>query len=54
MYADKSAAYDPPYFKQIFPQGYVTALPGTGHFVMMEKPVEFNRMVGAFLRAIKF
>jgi pimeloyl-ACP methyl ester carboxylesterase len=29
-------------------------IPGTGHFVMMEKPEEFNRLVTAFVDRIKF
>ena len=29
-------------------------VPATGHFVMMEKPDEFNRLLEAFLEKVKF
>ena len=29
-------------------------VPGTGHFLMMEKPAEFNRMLADFLEQIDF
>src|SRR5215469_4097681 len=44
IYADHSAADDPVYFKKIFPNGSTVEVPGTGHFVMMEKPREFNEL----------
>jgi pimeloyl-ACP methyl ester carboxylesterase len=31
-----------------------TQIAGTGHFVMMEKPEEFNRLLTGFLDKIKF
>jgi len=29
-------------------------VPGTGHFLMMEKPDEFNRLVVAFVDKLQF
>ncbi len=31
--------------KKRFPKAEVVVMPGTGHFLMMEKPEEFNRLV---------
>jgi pimeloyl-ACP methyl ester carboxylesterase len=49
IYADHSSANDPVYFKKIFPKGSSVEVPGTGHFVMMEKPAEFNKLLADFL-----
>ena len=49
IYADHSAADDPEYFKKIFPNGSTVEVPGTGHFVMLEKPQEFNNLLADFL-----
>ncbi|MBV8730840.1 MAG: alpha/beta hydrolase, partial [Acidobacteriia bacterium] len=49
IYADHSGANDPAYFKKIFPNGTTVEVPGTGHFVMMEKPEEFNKLLADFL-----
>jgi pimeloyl-ACP methyl ester carboxylesterase len=54
IYADHSAADDPTYFKKIFPNGSSVEVPGTGHFVMMEKPEEFNALLAEFLPKAKF
>ena len=54
IYADHSAANDPTYFKKIFPNGSTVEVPGTGHFVMMEKPREFNELLAAFLPKANF
>ena len=54
IYADHSAADDPAYFKRIFPNGSTVEVPGTGHFVMMEKPEEFNQLLADFLPKAKF
>lgn len=37
-----------------FPQGTVLQIAGTGHFLMMEKPEEFNRVVLEWLAQQKF
>lgn len=52
IYADHSGADDPVYFKKIFPNGHTVEVPGTGHFVMMEKPAEFNKLLADFLKTI--
>src|SRR5689334_16384079 len=49
IYADHSTTNDPAYFKKIFPKGTAVEVPGTGHFVMMEKPAEFNKLLWDFL-----
>ncbi len=54
IYADHSTADDPAYFKKIFPHGTTVEVPGTGHFVMMEKPEEFNKLLADFLPKAKF
>jgi pimeloyl-ACP methyl ester carboxylesterase len=54
IYADHSTADDPNYFKKIFPRGSAVEVPGTGHFVMMEKPAEFNKLLADFLPQANF
>ncbi|HEY4360441.1 MAG TPA: alpha/beta hydrolase [Bryobacteraceae bacterium] len=54
IYADHSASDDPAYFKKIFPHGGSVEVPGTGHFVMMEKPAEFNKLLADFLPKASF
>ncbi len=54
IYADKSSANDPAYMKKIFPNSTVTEVPGTGHFVMLEKPKEFNKLLSDFVAKVKF
>jgi len=54
IYADRSAANDPAYFKTMFPNGTAVEVPGTGHFVMMEKPEEFNKLLADFLPKATF
>ena len=54
IFADHSPANDPKYFKKIFPNGNAVEVPGTGHFVMMEKPEEFNKLLAEFLPKANF
>jgi pimeloyl-ACP methyl ester carboxylesterase len=54
IYADKSQFGNQEYSKKIFPAFEYVEIPGTGHFVMMEQPEEFNRLVSAFADTIKF
>jgi pimeloyl-ACP methyl ester carboxylesterase len=54
IYADHSTANVPKYFKQIFPNGTAIEVPGTGHFVMLEKPAEFNKLLADFLPTASF
>jgi len=49
IYADHSRAGDREYMKTHFPNMDYEEIPGTGHFLMMEKPEEFNRLLIAFL-----
>jgi pimeloyl-ACP methyl ester carboxylesterase len=49
LYADHSSAHNADYMKTHFPNMDYEEIPGTGHFLMMEKPEEFNRLLIAFL-----
>jgi len=49
IYADHSRLADRTYMKQHFPRLEYTEIPGTGHFLMLEKPAEFNRVLLTFL-----
>ena len=40
--------------QKVLPKFEATQIAGTGHFLMMEKPDEFNRTLQAFLDKIKF
>ena len=52
--ADKSGANDPKFMKKVLPNGSATEVAGTGHFVMLEKPAEFNKLLAGFLMKVKF
>ncbi|HUI76905.1 MAG TPA: alpha/beta hydrolase [Bryobacteraceae bacterium] len=49
LYADHSGLGNRDYMKEHFPAMEYTEIPQTGHFLMMEKPEEFNRLLLAFL-----
>ncbi|HTB20369.1 MAG TPA: alpha/beta hydrolase [Bryobacteraceae bacterium] len=49
LYADHSRSGDRAYMKTHFPNMDYEEIAGTGHFLMLEKPEEFNRMLIAFL-----
>lgn len=53
IYAGKSTLANPTETKKIFPSFEYHEVPGTGHFVMMEKPKEFNQLVEGFVDRIK-
>jgi pimeloyl-ACP methyl ester carboxylesterase len=53
IYAGKSALANPAATKKIFPTFEYTEIPGTGHFVMLEKPKEFNQLLTQFVETIK-
>ncbi|MEO5925455.1 MAG: alpha/beta hydrolase [Bryobacteraceae bacterium] len=54
IYPDHSQANDSKYTKKIFPNSKIVEVPGTGHFVMLEKPTEFNKLLADFLAKVKF
>jgi pimeloyl-ACP methyl ester carboxylesterase len=54
IYADHSRAGDREYMKTHFPNMDYEEIAGTGHFLMIEKPEEFNRLLLAFLDKQKF
>jgi pimeloyl-ACP methyl ester carboxylesterase len=39
--------------RQVLPNYEAAQIAGTGHFLMMEKPDEFNRLLAAFLDRIE-
>lgn len=53
IYADHSRLASPELLKQIFPKIEYVQIPGTDHFLMLEKPAEFNRLLLAFLAKLK-
>ena len=54
VYAGTAKLPDPNTTKQVFPNYEGTQIAGTGHFLMMEKPDEFNRVLTTFLDKVKF
>jgi pimeloyl-ACP methyl ester carboxylesterase len=54
LYADKSRSGNSEYMKTHFPTMDYQEIPGTGHFLMLEKPDEFNRLVLGFLNKQKY
>lgn len=40
------------FLKKVFPKFEFIAMPGTGHFVMMEQPQEFNRLLMKFVESL--
>jgi sigma-B regulation protein RsbQ len=54
VYAGTARVPDVSTTKEVFPSYESTQIAGTGHFLMMEKPEEFNRVLAAFLDKIKF
>jgi pimeloyl-ACP methyl ester carboxylesterase len=54
VYAGTNSLPDVATVRQVVPQFEATQVAGTGHFVMMEKPAEFNALLNGFLQKIKF
>jgi sigma-B regulation protein RsbQ len=54
IYAEKSALGNQAYMKDHFPNLEYHEVAGTGHFVMLDKPEEFNALLLAFLNRQKF
>jgi len=54
VYAGTANVPDPAATKELYPNHEATQLKGTGHFLMMEKPDEFNRLLAGFLDKIEF
>jgi len=55
IYADGTlTAADREYMRSRFPKLEYINIPGTGHFLMLEKPAEFNRLLKSFLDKQKF
>ena len=54
IYAEKSQLGNQEYSKKIFPAFEYVEIPGTGHFLMMEKPREFNQLLTTFMNKISY
>ena len=54
VYADKSGLANRDGMKRLYSDLDYHEIPGTGHFLMMEKPDEFNRLLTAFLAKVKY
>ena len=52
LFADKSALGNPDATRKVLPNLEYHEIPGTGHFLMMEKPAEFNRLLERFVDAL--
>jgi len=54
VYAGTANVPDAAATKELYPNHEATQMAGTGHFLMMEKPAEFNRVLAGFLDKIEF
>jgi pimeloyl-ACP methyl ester carboxylesterase len=54
LYADKSPLNNAAYMKEHLPRMEYHEIAGTGHFGMLEKPAEFNRLLLDFLSHVSF
>jgi pimeloyl-ACP methyl ester carboxylesterase len=54
IYAGASPMTNRENLKKVFPNSEYVQVAGTGHFVMMERPEEFNRLLLAFLGKVKY
>ena len=53
IFAEKSFALSAtPFLKKVLPKIEYVEMPGTGHFVMMEQPQEFNRLLMKFVESL--
>jgi pimeloyl-ACP methyl ester carboxylesterase len=54
LYAEKSILADRELMNKHFPNLEYVEIPGTGHFLMLEKPEEFNHLLIGFLDKLKW
>lgn len=54
LYADWAGILDPESARSRFPKLEYAEIQGTGHFLMLEKSVEFNRLLISFLDKLKY
>ncbi len=54
VYAGMSSVANPDGLKRLYSQLEYHVIPGTGHFLMMEKPQEFNRLLSDFLAKLDY
>lgn len=53
IYAEPNAVASRETVLRHFPKAEYTQVPGTGHFLMLEKPAEFNRVLLGFLATVR-
>jgi pimeloyl-ACP methyl ester carboxylesterase len=54
IYAERSGLANRDGMKRLYSNLEYHEIPGTGHFLMMEKPQEFNRLASDFLAKVKY
>jgi pimeloyl-ACP methyl ester carboxylesterase len=54
IYAERSGLANREGMKRLYSNLEYQEIPGTGHFLMMEKPQEFNRLLTGFLAKLKY
>ncbi len=54
LYADKSRLANRDAMKRLYPNVDYHEIPGTGHFVMMDNPDAFNRLLADFLAHVRY
>jgi len=54
IYADHSRLANRDAMNRLYPGIEYHEVPGTGHFVMMDKPAEFNALLAAFVDRLKY
>ena len=54
IYTEHSRFEDSDYAKKIFPKFSYVEVAGTGHFIMMERPEEFDRILSGFVDELRF
>jgi pimeloyl-ACP methyl ester carboxylesterase len=54
IYAGNSPMTNRENLKKVFPNSEYVQVAGTGHFVMLERPEEFNRLLLSFLGKVKY
>jgi len=54
LYADHSRLADREFMKTTYPNLQYHEIPGTGHFLMIEKPNDFNQLLLGFLKTVSF
>jgi pimeloyl-ACP methyl ester carboxylesterase len=54
IYAGNAPMSNRDTLKKLFPNSDYVQMAGTGHFVMLERPEEFNRLLLGFLAKVEY